>query len=67
MSVGQRKDFLSGLLANNAARQTRTNFNNSLISHRKNKRSQVELPGIGHQIGSLNGVKRKNEFHRVSK
>ena len=53
MSVGQRKDFLSGLLQKNAL-QTRTSFNNSrygnnsLISHRKNKRSVVELPGINH-------------------
>jgi hypothetical protein len=47
MSVGQRKDYLSGLLSANA-RQTRASVNNSLISHRKNKRSFIELPGINH-------------------
>ena len=70
MSVGQRKDFLSGLL--HSGRGTKTNFNTSLMSsnlasNRKSKRNVVELPGINHAVGSLNGFRRKVEFDRVSK
>lgn len=66
MSVGQRKEYLSGLLQ--SGRGTKTNFNTSLMSsNRKTKRSLVELPGINHAVGSLNGFKRKLEFERVSK
>lgn len=68
MNVGQRKEFLSGLLlGNHNNNKNRTNFNTSLISGRKNKRSIVELPGINHVVGSLNNRKRKNEFATLSK
>ena len=45
----------------------KTNYNNSLNSNRKSKRSIVELPGINHKVGSLNEVKRKNDFASMSK
>jgi hypothetical protein len=68
MNVGQRKEFLSGLLlGNHNNNKNRTNFNNSLASGRKNKKSIIELPGINHVVGSLNNTKRKNEFASLSK
>ena len=62
--VGNRQDFMSGILDSRSKQKTYLNSSRSKSSLNS---SHIKLPGIDHQVGSLNGGKRKRDFQHITR
>ena len=62
--VGNRQEFMSGILDSNSKKKSYLNSSRSKSSLNS---SYVKLPGIDHQVGSLNGEKRKRDFQHITR
>ena len=67
--VGQRQEFLGGCFGKSSKHGSARNIKSQYASGRNRSKSPsyIELPGIDHQVGTLNGDKRKKEWQQITR
>jgi hypothetical protein len=75
IAVGNRQDFLSGLLdgpnasfyGRKRAAKSRNSRSGSQSRTSLHNNSYVRLPGLEHKVGSLNGKRRLDDFNQITR